>query len=474
MPNLDNILNQNVDSLDQSRSLRWDWYLLAGSLGIFALALFLHFWQLGTIPYPVFDESLFGQYAKEYLEGNPTWEGHPPLGKYFIMLGILLFGEHEFGYRIFGASFGSILPLLMIGMVYRLTYQRNLALLSGFFLLSDGLFLVESRFALINVFLVSFGLASQIFLLAGLGQRGKLRTFLLCCAGLMLGATASVKWNGLGFSLLLFLVVLWVWAIAKFFPKKLSRLGILAEITKLHWWQYLLCFGVMPIAFYSLQWIPLFMLNPGGIEPESGFGAIHSFWLSFVRVHEHILWWHSTDVMMNNDPEHPSHPYCSLAFSWAVLARPVGYYFQERDGYFTVVQGLGNPLLWWLSTLTIVGVSIASVLPKLRQFANIGITNYLLLGYFSNYVPWLIVKRCLFVYHYMSSAMFSFVALAWLVCQIFTQKGLIRYLGYGIIATVIISQLFFMPIWLGLPILPEDFYHRIWFMPDSLPGFNWI
>ncbi|MFN6068583.1 MAG: dolichyl-phosphate-mannose--protein mannosyltransferase, partial [Pseudanabaena sp.] len=69
---------------------------------------------------------------------------------------------------------------------------------------------------------------------------------------------------------------------------------------------------------------------------------------------------------------------------------------------------------------------------------------------------------------------FSFVALAWLVCQIFTQKGLIRYLGYGIIATVIISQLFFMPIWLGLPILPEDFYHRIWFMPDSLPGFNWI
>ncbi|MFN5980840.1 MAG: phospholipid carrier-dependent glycosyltransferase, partial [Pseudanabaena sp.] len=166
MPNLDNILNQNVDSLDQSRSLRWDWYLLAGSLGIFALALFLHFWQLGTIPYPVFDESLFGQYAKEYLEGNPTWEGHPPLGKYFIMLGILLFGEHEFGYRIFGASFGSILPLLMIGMVYRLTYQRNLALLSGFFLLSDGLFLVESRFALINVFLVSFGLASQIFLLA--------------------------------------------------------------------------------------------------------------------------------------------------------------------------------------------------------------------------------------------------------------------------------------------------------------------
>jgi dolichyl-phosphate-mannose--protein O-mannosyl transferase len=476
MQNLEKPLDKNnTDSTNQDLSPSWDWYFVLGALAILAISIFLHFWHLETIPYPVFDETLFGQYAKEYLEGNPTWEGHPPLGKYFIMLGVLLFGEHEFGYRIFGTSFGSILPLLMIGMVYRLTYQRNLALLSGFFLLSDGLFLVESRFALINVFLVSFGLVSQIFLLAGLGQRGKLRTFLLCCAGLMLGATASVKWNGLGFSLLLFLVVLWVWAIAKFFPKKLSRLGILAEITKLHWWQYLLCFGVMPITFYLVQWIPLFMLNSGGVPQESGFGAIHSFGLSFVKVHQHILWWHSTDIVTSVDPAHPAHPYCSSAISWAVLARPVGYYFQNNiDGYFRVVQGLGNPILWWFSTLTIVGISIASILPKSRQFANIGITNYLLLGYFSNYVPWLIVKRCLFLYHYMSAAMFSFVVLAWLVCQMLSQKGLIRYLGYGIIAVVLITQIFFMPIWLGIPILPADFYHRIWFMPNKFVGFNWI
>ena len=194
-----------------------------------------------------------------------------------------------------------------------------------------------------------------------------------------------------------------------------------------------------------------------------------------MKVHQHILWWHSTDIVTSVDPAHPAHPYCSSAISWAVLARPVGYYFQNNiDGYFRVVQGLGNPILWWFSTLTIVGISIASILPKSRQFANIGITNYLLLGYFSNYVPWLIVKRCLFLYHYMSAAMFSFVVLAWLVCQMLSQKGLIRYLGYGIIAVVLITQIFFMPIWLGIPILPADFYHRIWFMPNKFVGFNWI
>ncbi|MFO0211308.1 MAG: dolichyl-phosphate-mannose--protein mannosyltransferase, partial [Pseudanabaena sp.] len=141
--------------------------------------------------------------------------------------------------------------------------------------------------------------------------------------------------------------------------------------------------------------------------------------------------------------------------SWAVLARPVGYYFQNRDAYYFVIQGLGNPLLWWLSTLAIIGITLGSLSPQLQKSINIGSNNYLLLGYFANYVPWLIVKRCLFLYHYMSASVFSFIALAWVVYQLLEQKGKLRYLGYGIIATVIISQLFFMPIWLGLPILPK-------------------
>lgn len=474
MQNLQNDLDKtNHNSID-IKSSEWDWYLVFGALGILEIALFLHFWQLGKLPYPVFDEVWFGQYANEYLEGKPTWEGHPPLGKYFIMLGILIFGHNEIGYRFVDASFGAIMPLLVIGLAYRLTYKRNFALLTGLFVSSDGLFLVESRLSLINIFLVACGVTSQIFLIAGLENKGKLRTFLLCCAGLLLGATASVKWNGLGFSLLLFLLVMLVWAIAKFFPKNLERLGILAEIIKLHWWQYLLCFVAMPIAFYLAQWIPLFMLNSGYIFQEIGLGTIFSFWDFLVRVHGHIIWWHSGDTVTTLDPAHPAHPYCSSAISWAVMARPVGYYFQDQDGHFIVMQGLGNPILWWFSTLAIVVVTVGSLLPKFRKSTNIGSTNYLLLGYFANYVPWLLVKRCLFVYHYMSSAVFSFIALAWLVNQLLEQKGVYRYLGYAIIALVVLTQIFFLPIWIGLPILPSDFYQRIWFMPDKIRGFNWI
>ncbi len=472
MQSLQKNLEDNVKTPELQKPL-WDLYLILGGLGIFAIALFLHFWQLGKVPYPVFDEVLFGKYAEEYLDGAATWEGHPPLGKYFIMISILLFGHNEIGYRFLDASFGSIMPLLVIGLAYRLTYKRNFALLSGLFLGSDGLFLVESRLGLINIFLVASGLASQIFVLAGLEQKGKLRTFLLCCSGVMLGAAASVKWNGLGFSLLLFLIVLLVWVITSFFPNHISRLGILAEVTKLHWWQYLLCFFVMPISFYIVQWIPLFMQNSGGVSPQSGFGAIHSFSESFIKVHQHILWWHSAEAVTTINPEHPAHPYCSSAISWAVSARILGYHFQSHDGYFSVMQGVGNPILWWLSTLAIVFVTVTSFLPKFWNVTN-GNIQFLLLGYFANYAPWLLVKRCLFIYHYMSAAVFSFMTLAWLIGQMLEKKGILRYLGYAIIAAILLTQVFFIPIWVGMPILPSSFYDRIWFMPDKVSGFNWI
>jgi dolichyl-phosphate-mannose-protein mannosyltransferase len=477
-PNNENIDEKNFvnnsGNPENQKSPSLDWYLILGGLGIFAIALFLRLWQLDKIPYPVFDETYFPKYAEEYLEGKPSWEGHPPLGKFFIMLGIVLFGHNEIGYRIASAIFGSLMPLLAIGVAYRFTYNRSFAQLSGVFLLSDGLFLVESRLGLINVFLVAFGLASQIFLLAGLEHHGKLRTFLFACSGLMLSASASVKWNGLGFSFLIFLLLVLVGAIAKFFPHFFLRLGLLKEITTVHWWQYLLCFLVIPIAFYLVQWLPLFMLNSGGVGPESGLGAIHAFWESLVRVHQHIIWWHSTSSVTTTDPAHPSHPYCSTAISWAVSARPINYFFQNQDGYFSVIDAMGNPILWWFSTLAIVATTVALLIPKFREQMNIGITNYLLLGYFANYAPWLLVKRCLFIYHYMSAAVFSFMALAWLVSQMLTRDGSLRYLGYGIIVMILLSQVFFMPIWFGLPILSSDFYHRMWFMPDKVPGFNWI
>ncbi|MEO1132636.1 MAG: phospholipid carrier-dependent glycosyltransferase, partial [Cyanobacteria bacterium J06639_1] len=163
--------------------------LWIGGAMIFAIALALRLWNLGEFEPPVFDEVYFPRFAENYLDGERLFDAHPPLGKYFIALGILIFGRNPIGYRIATALFGALIPVLVTGLLYRLTYRRGLALLGGLLMLSDGLFLVESRFGLMNVFLVAFGLLAQIFLLVGLERRGGARTLLLSCSGAMLGAS---------------------------------------------------------------------------------------------------------------------------------------------------------------------------------------------------------------------------------------------------------------------------------------------
>lgn len=463
-------ITDNSEPLSSSMSMpigSRNWKLIGGSLGIFAIALAFRLWHLDSIPFPVFDEVYFPKYAEGFLNGNPEWEGHPPLSKYILMLGILAFGHNEIGYRIASAIFGSLIPVLAIGVVYRITQQWGLALLSGFFVLADGLFLVESRFGLINVFLVAFGFAAQIFLLSGLERQGIGRTVMLSLAGIMLGASASVKWNGLGFTLMFFLLGIMVWAIALLFPQKLKDLGVLAEITKLRWWHYLLCFVFMPITMYVVQWIPLLMMNSGGIPHQEGWGAIASFGQSFVAVHKHIIWWHNSAEVVQGDALTPVHPYCSSWASWAVMARPIDYFFNTNGDKWIDIHALGNPILWWFSTASIIGLSVWG----LWRFQVI--TAYMLLGYAANYLPWLITKRCLFIYHYMSAALFSFIGLAFLT-YLLLQQPKWRYLGIAVIVSVVICQIFFMPIWIGLPITSQEFYQRMWFMPNKVPGFNWI
>jgi dolichyl-phosphate-mannose-protein mannosyltransferase len=437
------------------------WQLVFASLAIFAVALSFRLWNLDTLPVPIFDEVFFPKFAVQYIDGNPIWEGHPPLGKYIIALGITIFGSNAIGDRIMEALFGSLIPVLLIGLVYLLTNRPSVSILAGLFLLLDGLFLVESRFSLLNVFLVALGLSSQIFLLVGLRQKGIWRTILLCLSGIMLGASPSVKWNGLGFLLVVVLLVGLVWIVAFLFPQNLKQLGILAEIRTLHWWQYPLCFIVIPALFYVGQWIPHLMMNSGGVP---------FFWESFWAMQRHIIWWHSSDKVVDSVVNAlPIHPYCSSWFSWAVLARPIGYYFKSENNLFSDIHALGNPLLWWLSTASILGLS-AWGFRRLK-----GVNAYLLIGYAANYLPWAIAKRCTFIYHYMSALVFSIIGLAVVTDLLLRQKHLgWRSLGVSIIVTVVISYLYFLPIWLGLPLPSSAFYQRMWFMPNGISGFNWI
>ena len=58
---------------------------------ILLIGSILRFYNLGQIPWPVFDEVFYPVFAFNYLEGKNFFSVHPPLGSYLLSLGIYLY-----------------------------------------------------------------------------------------------------------------------------------------------------------------------------------------------------------------------------------------------------------------------------------------------------------------------------------------------------------------------------------------------
>lgn len=61
---------------------------------------------------------------------------------------------------------GSFIPLIIGAIAYQLTQRKTVFLITTFLASLDGLFLVESRYALNNIYLILFGLSGQLFFIS--------------------------------------------------------------------------------------------------------------------------------------------------------------------------------------------------------------------------------------------------------------------------------------------------------------------
>ena len=157
-----------------------------GITSIFLVSIALRFWGLGRFNTLVFDEVYYAKFANNYLTGTHFFNAHPPLSQYIIAIGIWIGSHLPFGqdavngltgsvrstwsYRWLNALTGSFIPLVVAALAYQLNRRKSYALIAALFAAADGLFLVESRYALNNVYLVIFGLLGQLFFLVALAQ----------------------------------------------------------------------------------------------------------------------------------------------------------------------------------------------------------------------------------------------------------------------------------------------------------------
>ena len=281
------------------------------ALGFGALGLILRLWNLDSPKGKIFDEIYYATNAQSLLQNGVEIDSksglaqfivHPPTGKWLIAIGIKLFGYNEFGWRFAAAIVGSISIVLMYFTAKKLFNNQLLSVLAASLISMDGLHLVHSRIALLDIFLLFF---IQIAVLAFLHNKYWL-------SALTLALACSVKWSGLYVLIALALYVL----VTDF--RRHRYLGADHPIRNLLRKNLLfrfLQFGIFPVLIYVGSWFSWFA-NDKGWDRNFSSNPLFSLW----HYHSEILNFHTK----LND----SHPYSANPWSWLIQGRPTSFFYE--------------------------------------------------------------------------------------------------------------------------------------------------
>ena len=401
--------------------------------------------RLSTPSRIVFDETYYVEDALGYLETGvePSFAVHPPLGKWLIALGIELVGDRALGWRITAALAG-VVTVLLTHQLARLTLGDRrwgplLAVAAPLLLLADGLFITQSRIAMLDSFLVTATVAGMVALVADRRRRNAAgvrswRPSLRWVAGIAFGLALAVKWSGLlALGAAGLLTIAWELGDARRSAATGGpRLGpgvarrAAAVVGSLL---------VLPAVVYALSWLPwlagyehTWAADCDDVEPvsacEDADASVAERVGGLGRYHDAVLDFHLT--------LESQHSYRSDPLGWVVLQRPVVYYWEscsqdrangvpteDEDGELVPpepcevpvdtageILAVGNPALWWgfLAGLPLV---VAGAVRRDGRSAVVLVT------WLSLWAPWLVVSRASFLF-YMAPAV-PFIALGLVV-----------------------------------------------------------
>ena len=156
------------------------------------------------------------------------------------------------------------------------------------------------------------------------------------------------------------------------------------------------------------------------------------------------------------------------------MLRPIAYFFESytiADTGISMIRNIHlfpNPALSLFSLLSVIIMTISWIrlcfnwMNKNIIEKEFFIFSFILLGYFCNLLPWVIVERCTFIYHYQPSAIFGFLALAWYLGKWLEQQELSkRIASWLVLLFILVAFLYWLPIQLGIPMENFQFYDRM-------------
>lgn len=388
-----------------------------------------------------FDEIYHARTAYEFNNRLTVYEWtHPPLGKVIIALGIRLFGMNPFGWRFCGVIFGILMLPAVYILIKRMTDLTQLAAVGCAVFALDFMHFTQTRIATIDVFVVFFIILSYLFMYeyvsCDFGQAlRKKRLAALGACGICFGLSVACKWTGLysGAGLcIIFFLKLWLEYRS---CKRLRLCGEEGELVRSFRTETVktlafcvLFFVAVPLIIYVLSYIPYMRAN------GTGFAGI-------LKNQKDMLTYHGKTVLSSQ------HPYSSRWYEWIVMARPIWYYSGIVNGRIREgISAFGNPAVWWGGIAAFFCTAYAAVKRQDRTAA------FLAIGYLAQLLPWVMVTRVTFIYHYFTCVPFLVMMIAY-TFYLFGKKykKTVYFMTVYVIAAAVLFVMFY-PVISGYPV----------------------
>jgi len=352
-----------------------------------------------------FDEVFFVRTAVEHIEHLPIFEWtHPPLGKDIIAASILTFGMTPFGWRMFGAISGVLMLVVMYIFLKNMFGKTAVAtcgtLLFGF----EFMRFIMSRIGTIDTFLILFILTSFFFMYRYITTDGDARfgksLLPLALSGIFFGLSVSIKW--VGFYAGVGLLVIYIIRQVKLFLhyRNQNKSGFGEYLTKTILFSFIF-FVIIPAIVYYISYIPYG--HTWGMTVEGGM-----LWDPWFLEN---VWRNQTDMFSYHANLVAYHPFSSAWWQWIFNIRPTLFVNDHVDGLRATFGAFHNPIVTWggLIAIFVMGVQVFKKGDEKSLF--------IVIGYLCGLLPWMLVSRILFAYHYFPSSLFLILA----ICHIFNH-----------------------------------------------------
>jgi dolichyl-phosphate-mannose--protein O-mannosyl transferase len=389
----------------------------------------LRIFNLGIPKGLVFDEVYYVDGARDYLkygveltDGNPEFVVHPPVGKWLIAIGIRLFGDNEFGWRIAVAVAGTLTVYLTARIAQRIFQDQKWATLAAILMALDGLNLVMSRTALLDIFLTLFVLLS-----VNAWLKGNYLSF-----AIYLGLAMGSKWSALYFVAVLLILEL-----------VLNR--NLIRVVKV---------GLTSAIIYIGSWIGWFN-STNGWDRNSKSNPISSL----INYHREMLGFH-TGLTEN-------HSYQANPWSWIVMGRPTSFFYESPKGCGTdscaqEVLAIGTPILWWIGTAALLFLIGANLHHFAMRELDLGVLIPFI-GILAGYLPWFFFQeRTVFTFYAIVFQPFLILAIVLLAKVAYEYHPKLKYLIAGAVVLIALNFIYFYPVFTGVITTYDAWFDRMW------------